>query len=241
MIKIQHCIKYKNKIKTQCTHIAYIEIFEKIYTFIPNDDKDKKLDILLVIAESYLENEDMIGCRKKIAIAEKIINNFNSNKIAAAQIHIIKAIQEIQSKETSENITKSLAIAEKFTAEANDPYTQLLFDKAKVVFLQYSQKYTEAADEAKKIILKCGNSKKFKLLKTKVLLNLGTNLLFSGNHKEAEKTYLETLKNAKKTGNTNIEDTALNNLAVIQERVYKNFEASIVYYEKILKNSLYFF
>lgn len=70
-------------------------------------------------------------------------------------------------------------------------------------------------------------------------MNLGTNLLYSGNYKEAERTYLETLKNAKKIGNTNIEDTACNNLAVIQERAYKNFDASVVYYERILKTIMY--
>ena len=234
---VNYCIKYKDKIKKQCTHIAYIEIFEKVYLFVPNTDKNSKLDILLILAESYLENEDMIGCRKKIEIAEKIISNFDSNKIAAAQVLIIKAIQEIQSNEKSEQIAKSLATAEKFTAETNDTYTQLLLDKAKIAFLQYNKKYTEAADEAKKIILKCGNSKEFTSLKTKALLNLGTNLLYSGNYKEAERTYLETLKNAKKIGNTNIEDTACNNLAVIQERAYKNFDASVVYYERILKNN----
>ncbi|UTC74535.1 diguanylate cyclase [Treponema sp. OMZ 792] len=234
---VNYCIKYKNKIKKQCTHIAYIEIFEKIYLFVPKADNSRKLDILLILAESYLENDDTAGCGKKIAMAEEIINGFNSNKIAAAQVHIIKTIQEIQSKAKYEKIAKSLAIAEKFTAEANNTYTQLLFDKAKVEFLQYSKKYTEAVNEAKKIILKCGNSKEFKSLKTKVLLNLGTNLFYSGDYKEAEKTYLETLKNAKKIGNTNIEDTAYNNLAIIQEQAYKDFDASIVYYTKILKNN----
>ncbi|UTY26762.1 diguanylate cyclase [Treponema denticola] len=234
---VNYCIKYKDNIKKQCTHLAYIKIFEKVYLFVQNTDKNSKLDILLILAESYLENEDMIGCRKKIAIAEKIISNFNSNKIATAQVHIIKIIQAIQSKAKAKQIAKSLAIAEKITAEANDTYTQLLLDKAKVEFLQYTKKYTEAVDEAKKIILKCGNSKEFKSLKIKALLNLGTNLFYSGDHKEAERTYLETLKNAKKIGNTNIEDIVYNNLAVIQEHVYKNFEASIVYYNRILKNN----
>ncbi|UTC66355.1 MULTISPECIES: diguanylate cyclase [unclassified Treponema] len=234
---VNYCIKHKNKIKKQCTHIAYIDIFEKIYTLIPNEDNDRKLDILLILADSYIENDNLIGCSKQIETAEKIIKKCNSNKTAAAQLHIIKAIQEIHLKSKPEKIAKSLALAEEFTAEANDIYTQLFFDKARVAFLQYKKNYIEAIDEAKKIIVKCGNLKEFKSIKTKVLLDLANNLFYSGQYKEAEKTYLETLKNAKKIGNTNIEDTIFNNLAIIQEQVYKNFNEAIVYYTKILKNS----
>ncbi|UTC64818.1 diguanylate cyclase [Treponema sp. OMZ 788] len=234
---VDYCIKYKSKIKKQCTHVSYIDIFEKIYSLLPNNANDKKLDILLILAESYLENDDITESGKQITIAEKIIKNFDSNKITAAQIHIIKAIKETQMKAKPEKIAKSLTLAEKFTAEANHIYTQLLLDKAKIGFLQYKKKYAEAINEAKKVILKCGNSIELKSIKTKVLLDLGNNLFYSGKYEDAEKAYLETIKNAKKTGNTNIEDNAYNNLAIIQEQVYKNFNSAIAYYKKILKNN----
>lgn len=234
---VNYCIKYKNKIKKECTHIAYIDIFERVYLLVPNDDNDKKLDILLTLAESYLENDNLIECTKKIELAEKIILKSNANKIYTAKIHIIKTIKEIQLKSNPEKIGKSLALAEKSTLAANDIYTQLSFDKVRIAFLQYKNNYAEAIDEAKKTILKCGNFKEFKFIKTKVLLALANNLFYLGQYKEAEKAYLETLKNAKEIGDTNIQDIIFNNLAIIQDKIYNNFDAAIAYYTKILKNN----
>ena len=234
---VNYCIQYKDKIKKECTHIAYIDIFEKIYTFIPNDDNNKKLNILLILAESYLENDNLIECKRKIKSAEKLITKSNANKIFVAKVHIIKTIQEIQFRSSPEKIGKSLALAEKSTAEANNTYIQLFFDKARIVFLQYKKKHAEAIDEAKKTILKCGNLKEFKLIKTKALLDLANNQFYLGQYKEAEKAYLETLKTAKEIGDINIEDILFNNLAIIQEQRYRNFDAAITYYTKILKNN----
>ncbi|TWI78589.1 diguanylate cyclase [Treponema putidum] len=234
---VNYCIKYKNKIKKQCTHIAYIDIFEKIYLLVANDDNDKKLDILLTLAESYLESDDLIGCTKKLEQAENIIAKSNVNKIYAAKIYIIKATKEIQFNSSPEKIAKSLVLAEKSAAEANDTYIELSFDKVRIAFLQYKQNYTGAIEQAKKTILKCGNFKKFKLIKTKVLLDMANNLFYSRQYKDAEKTYLKTLKKAKKIGDTNIQDIIFNNLAIIQEDMYRNFDAAIAYYTKILENN----
>ncbi len=234
---VNYCIKYKNKIKEECTPIAYIDIFEKIYTFIPNDDNDKKLEILLILAESYLGNDNLIECTRRIEEAEKIMLKSSENKIYTAKIYIIKAIQGIQSKSNPEKIARSLALAEKAAAAVDDTYTQLSFDKAHIAFLQYKNNYAEAIDEAKKTILKCGNFKEFTFIKTKVLLDLANNLFYSGQYKEAEKAYLEALKKAKEISDTNIQDTIFNNLAIIQDEIYNNFDEAIAYYTKILKNN----
>lgn len=234
---VNYCIKYKNKIKKECSHIAYIDIFEKIYTFISNNNNDKKLDILIILAESYLENDNLIKCQKKIELAEKVITKPNTNKISVAKLYIIKTIQEIQLKSNPEKIVRSLALAEKSTAEANNTYTQLFFDRARIAFLQYKKNYTKAIEEAKKTILKCGNLKEFKLIKTKVLLALANNQFYLNQYKEAEKTYLATLKTVKEVGDTNIEDIIFNNLAIIREQIYRDFDAAISYYTKILKNN----
>ena len=233
---INYCIKYKNKIKKQYTHIAYIDIFKKIYSLITNDDNDKKLDILIILAEAYLENNNLIESEKKINLAEEIITS-NTNKISAAKVHILKLIQEILLKSESEKIVKLLVLAKKAADEANDTYTQLFFDRARLLFLRYKKKHAEAIDEAKKAILKCGNFKEFKLLKTKLLLDLGNNLFFSKQYKDAEKSYLETIKSAKEIGDTNIQDIAFNNLAIIYEQIYRNFDAAIMYDRKIIENS----
>lgn len=234
---INYCIKYKNKIKKQYTHIAYIDIFEKIYSLITNDDNDKKLDILIILTEAYLENNNLIESAKKMELAEKIITTSNTNKVSTAKAHILKLLQEIQLRSEPEKIVKLMDLAEKSTSEVNDTYTQLFFDRARILFLRYKKKYTEAIDEAKKTLVKCGNFKESKLLKTKLLLDLGNNLFFSGQYKDAEKSYLETIKSAKEIGDANIQDVAFNNLAIIYEQIYKNFNAAIMYDTKIIENS----
>lgn len=235
---IDYCIKNKNQIKKHYADTAYIAIYEEIYSLILNKDSDKKLEILLILIEAYLENDEMNKSRKKIEIAKNIIKKSISNKKAIAQFYIIKAIQEIKFPITNDNIAESVTLAEKFTAETNDTYTKLWLEKLRVLFLQHIKKYDEAIEKAKKIIVKCGNSKEFEIIKTKVLLDLGNNMFHSEQYKEAEKVYIETVKFAKKTGNTNVEDSALNNLAIIQERLYKNFYTTISYYTKILENNI---
>lgn len=234
---INYCIKNKDKIKKQYTHMAYISIFEKIYNFISDKNTNQRLDILLTLAELYLENEDIAECNKKIETIEEIIKNYDSNKKAIARLNIIKTIQGMELNFDIKKIKKSLNLAEKFAPQAHDLNTQLWLDTTKAMFLKHSKKYTEAIEEAKKVIVKCGNSKEFAAIKIKVLLELGNSLFHSNKYKEAEKAYREALKAAKKTGNINIEDAVLNNLAVIQERVYKDFSTTISYYAKILKNN----
>ena len=59
----------------------------------------------------------------------------------------------------------------------------------------------------------------------------------SKQYKDAEKSYLETIKSAKEIGDTNIQDIAFNNLAIIYEQIYRNFDAAIMYDRKIIENS----
>ncbi|AGT45258.1 diguanylate cyclase [Treponema pedis] len=234
---VDYCIKHESVIKKTHTVSAVISIFEKIYTLICETDTDKQLYVLLLLAEAYIDTENVFDCANKILQAEMLLNKRISNKNLIALLYITKTNYEILINVDSRSIEKTLDIAEQAAKKAGDKFVTLSFLKVKSKFLQYSRKHAEGIRVAKKVVKLCGDIKKYQFLKAGALLELGNNFYYSGNFNKAEKIYIEAVKTASKARDFKVKNFALNNLAIIYLNLYQNFSKALSFYNDIIDKS----
>ena len=65
-IAVNYCLRNETLIKKRQTATDYVSIFEQLYHFIPENNVEKKVKILLLIAKAYydLEKNGRIPYRK---------------------------------------------------------------------------------------------------------------------------------------------------------------------------------
>lgn len=234
---VDYCIKNEALIKKIYSPNAYISIFEKIYTFIIDDNADTKLYVLLLIMDIYIDIENVFECVNKILQAEMLLTKGVSDKNLVALLYITKINYEMLINSDVSLIAKILHSAEEIVKKIENKFVYLSLLKTKTKFFQYSNRYTECIETAKELIKLCGNSIHNQSLKSTALLELGKGYYFSGQYALAEKTYLEAIKIASKVSNFKVKNSAYNNLAIIYSNVRHDFRSALKYYDRLINGS----
>ena len=234
---VEYCIKNEPVIKKIYSPNAYISIFEKIYTFITDDNVDTQLYVLLLIMDIYLDIENVFECINKILQAETLLQKGVSDNSLLALLYITKINYEILINSDVKLIAKILQSAEETVKKLEDKFVYLSLLKAKTKFLQYSNRYSECIETAKELIALCGNSINTQSLKAAALLELGKGYYFSERYELAEKTYLEAIKIASKVSNFKVKNAAYNNLAIIYGNIRHDFYLALKYYDSAINGN----
>ena len=234
-IAIEYSIIHEPKLKEIYSPKNYILIFQKIFSLIPINDINKKLYVLLLIINTHISLDDNDECLNRIIEAEDLLKNNSFDKSLAVKLFTVKAEVEIVMGYQVIDIQHTLVKANDYLPYIKDKYLKLKLSCVNVKFLEYQNKYDESIKAAKELIKICGKSKKNLDIKLTAMLELAKNLYNLELYDEAKKIYIEILKNTLKINDPRIENSALNNLAVIYSNIDHNFKDAITCYNRIIE------
>ncbi len=234
---IKYCIENKNEIKDAFPASEYTLLLEDLLSFIQKDDFNGEIQILLILAETYIQLGKGKKCLNKLNRAEKLIQKKDVHPKNIASTYIIKILYQIQIDSDNTEIQKTIKYTQQLVIKAKDKNTEARFLNAKVRHLQRESKFSEALKLSKKVVAHCGHSKNTQFEKTVALLNVGNCFYFMEQYSDAEKAYKQAIKLAEKIKDNIIKYNAYNNLAIIYKNYKNDFKSSMLCYNHIINNS----
>ena len=235
-IAVNYCLRNEPLIKKRQTATDYVSIFEQLYHFIPENNVEKKVKILLLIAKVYYDLEKGVPSEDKIRTAEFLIEKHDIDKNLIAELYMLKVNIQILMEKDNTPIEQTLKTANSKLKKMNDFYIDIRLLYIKIKISEYRNKLRKAINDAKKLINLCGSDKQLINIKIEIMLKLGNYLYNMQSYNEAKAIYKDAFAAAEKHNILKIRYAALNNLALLYSNYDHDYTAAAQCYNRIINS-----